>query len=119
MRVVTPEAMAGHLSALPATDPRLVASGNHAVPGTLLELADTAWERYRLFILNAPTSVPDRPGVTLETPFVGPGMRHRERLAYYPCRLSLVPALLHRRTVPGVVAVHVAPPRDGLLSLGV
>jgi hypothetical protein len=38
--------------------------------------------------------VPDRDGVTLETPFVGPGMRGRERLRYFPCRLSLVPVLL-------------------------
>src|SRR3954466_14335512 len=119
MRVVTAEVMAGHLRGVPGADPRIVTSGNHAVPWTLLELADQSWERYRLFVLNAPAGVPDREGVTLETPFVGAGMRGRESLAYYPCRLSLVPALLHRRTVPDMVALHVAPPRDQMLSLGV
>ena len=38
--------------------------------------------------------MPDRDGVTLESPFVGPGMRGLARLRYFPCRLSLVPALL-------------------------
>ena len=119
MRVVAPDVMARHLLAVPGDQPRLVASGNHAVPWPLLRLADDSWDRYRLFVLNAPVGVPDRAGVTLETPFVGAGMRRRESLAYYPCRLSLVPALLHRRTTPDVVALHVAPPRDGMLSLGV
>src|SRR4051812_9908107 len=117
MRVVTAEVMARHLRAV-AADPRIVTSGNHAVPWTLLELADQSWESYRLFVLNAAAGVPERAGVTLETPFVGAGMRRRESLAYYPCRLSLVPALLQRRTPPDVVAVHVAPPRDQMLSLG-
>src|SRR4051794_17765507 len=119
MRVVTPEVMARHLRAVPGTDPRIVTSGNHAVPWTLLERADQSWDRYRLFVLNAPVGVPDREGVTLETPFVGAGMRRRDALAYSPCRLSLVPSLLHRRTPPDVVALHVAPPRDEMLSLGV
>jgi acyl-CoA hydrolase len=119
MRVVAPEVMARHLRAVPGAEPRIVAAGNQAVPWALLELADQSWERYRLFVLNAPVGVPDRAGVTLETPFVGAGMRRRESLAYYPCRLSLVPALLHRRTTPDVVALHVAPSRDEMLSLGV
>src|SRR4051794_38450644 len=92
MRVVTAEVMARHLRAV-AADPRIVTSGNHAVPWRLLELADQSWESYRLFVLNAAAGVPERAGVTLETPFVGAGMRRRESLAYYPCRLSLVPAL--------------------------
>jgi acyl-CoA hydrolase len=46
-------------------------------------------------------------------------MRRSDRLAYYPCRLSLVPALLKRRLVPDLVMLHVAPPRHGVVSLGV
>jgi hypothetical protein len=42
---------------------------------------------YGLFIPNAQAGVPDRDGVTLETPFVGPGMRGCERLMYFPSRL--------------------------------
>jgi len=38
--------------------------------------------RYRLFALNAQPGVPDREGVTLESAFVGRGMRGRSRL---PC----------------------------------
>ena len=97
----------------------MVASGNHAVPWQLLEVVDAGIERYRLFVLNAPNGVPDRDGVTLETPFVGAGMRGKPRLAYYPSRLSLVPALLKKRAVPDVVLLHVAPPRNGLVSLGI
>src|SRR3954468_5119482 len=119
VRMVTNEGLVRHLQALPAELPRVVVGGNHAVPWLLVDAAEATWQRYRLFMLNAPQGVPDRPGVVLETPFVGAGMRGREGLAYYPSRLSLVPGLLKRRTVPDVVMVHVAPPRDGLLSLGV
>ena len=117
--MISSRALVRYLEGLPAEMPRVVVGGNHAVPWNLVESADTAWQRYRLFMLNAPAGVPDRPGVVLETPFVGAGMRSRDGLAYYPCRLSLVPALLKRRTVPDVVMLHVAPPRDGLVSLGV
>ena len=97
----------------------MVVSGNHAVPWQALHAVDSALERYRLFALNAPPGVPERAGVVLETPFVGAGMRGRSSLAYYPCRLSLVPTMLKRRLPPDVVVVHTAPPRDGMLSLGV
>jgi len=100
-------------------NPRVVASGNHAVPWTALKAIDGALDRYRLFMLNAPAGVPDRPGVTLETPFIGAGMRDRPSLAYYPSRLSLVPALLRRVTIPDVVVVHTTMPRAGAVSLGV
>lgn len=119
MRTVTAETLGSLLAGLPLDDPRIVVTGNHAVPWQALEAADINLERFRLFILNAPAGIPDRDGVTLETPFVGAGMRGRPGLAYYPCRLSLVPALLKQRLVPDVVLVHVAPPRNGLLSLGV
>src|SRR4051812_24485210 len=107
------------LESLPIDEPRVVASGNHAVPWQLLDVADKRLPRYRLFILNAPAGVPDREGVTLETPFVGAGMRGKRELAYYPSRLSLVPALLKQRTRPDLVLLHVSPPRSGMVSLGV
>ena len=119
MRTIAPEQLTARLQALPSDEPRIVASGNHAVPWQLLEVVDAGIDRYRLFMLNAPNGVPDRDGVTLETPFVGAGMRGKPRLAYYPSRLSLVPALLKKRAVPDVVLLHVAPPRNGLVSLGI
>lgn len=119
MRTLTPEQLGHHLRSLPAADPRVIASGNHAVPWQLVEVADRNLERYRLFMLNAPAGVPVRDGVTLETPFVGAGMRGQPGLAYYPCRLSLVPALIKQRAVPDVVLLHVSPPRHGVVSLGV
>ena len=47
-------------------------------------------------MLNGQPGLPDRDGVTLETSFVGPGMRRSPRLSYVPSRLSLVPTLLRR-----------------------
>lgn len=119
MRTVTAETLHDHLVARPMTEPRVVVSGNHAVPWEALKVVDSALERYRLFALNAPAGIPDRPGVVLETPFVGAGMRGRPSLAYYPSRLSLVPALLKQRIPPDVVVLHTAPARTGMLSLGV
>jgi acyl-CoA hydrolase len=119
VRTVTPEALASRLGDLPAPEPRVVVSGNYAVPWTLLRIADSVLESYRLFMLNAPIGVPDRPGVVLETPFVGAGMRGKAGLAYLPCRLSLVPALIAKRMPPDVVLLNTSPPRAGLVSLGV
>lgn len=93
--------------------------GNHAVPWSVLTEVDKALESYRLFMLNAPSGIPVRDGVVPETPFVGAGMRGQPALAYYPCRLSLVPSLLQVQAPPDIVLLHVAPPRDGLLSLGI
>ena len=56
--------------------------------------------------------------MTLESPFVGPGMRGRARLRYFPCRLSLVPALLASALPPDVVLVQTSAPSDGSVSLG-
>jgi acyl-CoA hydrolase len=119
MRVVTEDVLRRRLADLPHASPRIVASGNHAVPWPLLRVADEAIESYRLFMLNAPPGVPDRPGVVLETPFVGAGMRDRPTLAYLPSRLSLVPALIKRQAVPDVVLLNTSTPRGGLVSLGV
>jgi hypothetical protein len=84
----------------------VVAGGNFATPRRALEILDATIAEYRLFMLNAQAGVPDRDGVTLETPFVGPGMRGRERLMYFPCRLSLVPVLLGTALPPDVVLVR-------------
>lgn len=119
MRVIDVAGLDRAVHAHGSDNPRVLASGNHAVPWIALKAIDSALERYRLFMLNAPAGVPDRPGVTLETPFVGAGMRGRPALAYFPSRLSLVPALLREVTVPDIVVVHTTLPRDGTVSLGV
>jgi acyl-CoA hydrolase len=99
-------------------NPRVVVSGNHATPWHTLALVDAALPSYRLWALNGQRGLPDRDGVTLETPFVGPGMRRSPRLSYVPSRLSLVPTLLKSVTPPDVVVVHTTRPRDGKVSLG-
>jgi acyl-CoA hydrolase len=99
--------------------PRVVVSGNHAVPWHTLGLVDEALDAYRLWVLNAPSGLPDRDGVTPETSFVGPGMRKSPRLSYVPSRLSMVPTLFGTRMPPDVVLLHTTPPRDGKVSLGV
>ena len=119
MRIVTPEALRRRLSDIPAAAPRVLASGNHAVPWSLIGAVDDALESYRLFMLNAPVGIPVRDGMTLETAFVGAGMRGQPRLDYHPCRLSLVPALLARRLPPDVVLLNTTVPRDRVVSLGV
>jgi acyl-CoA hydrolase len=106
------------LRSLPA-NPRVVVSGNHAVPWHLLGLIDEALDQYRLWVLNAPPGIPDREGVTPETSFVGPGMRRSPRLSYVPSRLSMVPTLFEDRLPPDAVVLHTTPPRDGKVSLGV
>jgi acyl-CoA hydrolase len=96
----------------------VVAGGNFATPWRTLKVLDSAVAEYRLFMLNAQAGVPDRDGVTLETPFVGPGMRARERLMYFPCRLSLVPVLMGTALPPDVVLVQTSAPTGGTVSLG-
>jgi hypothetical protein len=117
MRVVSERQLAIALGALAGT-PRVVVGGNFATPWRALAVLDGALARYRLFALNAQPGMPDREGVTLESPFVGPGMRGRERLSYFPCRLSLVPALLASDLPPDVVLVQASMPSHGRVSLG-
>ncbi len=91
------------LAVLPGC-PRVIASGNLATPRKLLEIADAALERYRLFMLAAQAPLPVRPEVIFETAFVGPGMRDAgERLDYLPMRLGLVPRLFRTSRRPDVV----------------
>jgi acyl-CoA hydrolase len=109
--------LAERLRQLPP-DPRVVISGNHAAPWHTLALVDAALPSYRLWVLNGQPGLPDRDGVVLETPFVGPGMRRSSRLSYLPSRLSLVPTMLKTVTPPDLVVVHTTPPRGGKVSLG-
>lgn len=51
-----------------------------------MALADAALPSYRLCALNGQLALPDREGVELETPFVGPGIRHSPRLSDVPSR---------------------------------
>lgn len=117
MRVVGPRELGAVLSALPAR-PRVVASGNGAVPRALLSLLDETVAELRLFVLNAPPGIPTRAGIVHETAFVGPGMRRSPALSYVPARLSLVPRLFGTTLPPDVVCVNVSPPHDGVYSLG-
>lgn len=120
MRVISESALERELAALPVREPRVIASGNLASPRCLLEVADRALERYRLFMLNAQRPLPEREDVIFESPFVGPGMRDAgARLDYLPMRLSLVPRLFATIRPPDVVLLHASPPRDGRISLGI
>ena len=121
MRTLSADALRAALAALPEVGPdgpRVVVSGNHAVPWEALRCVDEVLPAYRLFALNAPPGLPDREGVLLETPFVGAGMRDKPRLRYVPARLSMVPVLFSTTRVPDVVVLHVSAPRDGTVSMG-
>ena len=118
MRMMTESKLAAVLGHLPGT-PRVVVSGNFATPWETLAVVDSAIESYHLFALNAQPGMPDRPGVVLESAFVGSGMRGKDSLRYFPCRLSLVPNLLKTEIPPDVVLVHTSEPVHGTVSLGV
>jgi acyl-CoA hydrolase len=119
MQILTPEALGSALSALP-DNPRIVISGNAAIPHDAIPIIDRSLERYIIHALNAtPGAAPVRDGVTAETCFVGSGMRKHPGLAYVPARLSLVPRLFAGPLPPDAVVVHCAPPRDGQLSMGI
>ncbi|HWJ81639.1 MAG TPA: acetyl-CoA hydrolase/transferase C-terminal domain-containing protein [Nocardioides sp.] len=98
--------------------PRVVAPGNFATPWPVIKTLDSALERWTLHMLNAQKGVPVREGLTLETCFVGPGMRGAPTLSYVPCRLSMVPLLLKRRLAPDIVVLHTSTPRGDTVSLG-
>ncbi len=120
MRLVSEQQLEEALAALPAAEPRVVASGNLATPRTLIDALERVVEHYRLFMLAARAPLPQRDGVILETPFVGPGMRDAgERLDYLPMRLSLVPRLFATIRPPDVVLLHTSSPHKGKVSLGI
>ncbi len=118
MQTVSIPQLQARLRRLPH-NPRIVVSGNTALPWVAVRAIDDALEHYVLHALNAPPGIPDRDGVTAETCFVGAGMRRHRQLRYVPSRLSLVPLLFARTLVPEAVFVHCAPPRDGHVSLGI
>ena len=117
MRIVTVEKLESILSRT-GNNPRVVASGNFAAPKTLLQAVDSVFPTYRLNMLNAQPGIPNREGITYETAFVGPGMRHHERLVYIPARLSLVPKLFRDHYPPDVVLLHTSSQRFDTVSLG-
>ena len=117
MRVITVEKLESILSRI-GDNPRVVASGNFATPKTLLRAVDSVFPTYRLNMLNAQPGIPNREGITYETAFVGPGMRHHERLVYIPARLSLVPELFRDHYKPDVVLLHTSSQRFDTVSLG-
>lgn len=120
MNVRTPEQIRTLLSSRRLSEhPRVVVSGNQAVPRTLLALLDETLPSYRLNTINAPKGLPDREGVIYETSFVGAGMRAHPRLRYVPARLSQVPLLFSTTRQPDVVLVHTSMPRGGKVSLGI
>ena len=97
MRTLGLEQLGRHFAALPGK-PRVVVSGNVAVPWAGVRALDENKDTYTIHALNAPPGIPDREGVTAETCFVGSGMRRHRDLSYVPSRLSLVPVLLQRRS---------------------
>ena len=117
MRLMSESRLGAILGRLTGT-PRVVASGNFATPTVALATLDGAVAEYRLFMLNAQADIPTRSEVTLETAFVGAGMRGRPNLRYFPSRLSLVPHLLQGALPPDVVLVHTSAPHEGTVSLG-
>ncbi len=119
MRTVTEHQLANLLGGLPSAQPRVVTSGNFALPGRLLRVLDATVESYRLFVLNAHGELPARPDVVFETPFVGPAMRGRSGLDYLPMRLSMVPLLFARGRPPDAVILHTTVPRGSVASLGI
>ncbi len=117
MRRANLEQLERLLASVPGV-PRVVVSGNAATPWDVVAALDRALPAYRLWMLNAGSGVPDRPGVVAETAFVGVGMRKHSSLEYTPSRLSMVPVLFAGLRPPDVVVVHCSPARDGMLSLG-
>ena len=118
MKRITLEQLKTVMAHLPP-NPRIVASGNFAAPHAVLGVLDEQVPEYTLHMLNAQPGIPDREGVTFETCFVGPAMRHSPRLRYIPSRLSLVPVLYRGPLRPDAVIVHASAPRYDTVSLGI
>ena len=118
MKRITLEQLKTVMAHLPP-NPRIVASGNFAAPHAVLRVLDEQVPEYTLHMLNAQPGIPDREGVTFETCFVGPAMRHSPRLRYIPSRLSLVPVLYRGPLRPDAVIVHASAPRYDTVSLGI
>ena len=118
VQIVDIAQLSSHLPTLPAK-PRIVASGNFAPPLIVLGVLDSTLPEFTLNMLLGQKGIPDREGVTLETSFVGPGMRKSPRLSYVPSRLSLVPMLFKTTLPPDLVVIHTTVPQNGKVSLGI
>ncbi|MGO0574920.1 acetyl-CoA hydrolase/transferase family protein [Ornithinimicrobium panacihumi] len=118
MKTIDVDVLSHALRFLP-DNPRVVVSGNHSIPWELVKVLDESVERYILHALNGGHGLPERECVTAETCFVGPGQRRHPGLRYVPSRLSLVPVLFRGALPPDAVIVHCAPPRNGMISLGI
>jgi len=118
MKQVDVEQLKKVFASLPE-NPRVLVSGNFGTPRELLALFDSVVPEYTLHMLNAQRGIPDRPGVTYETAFVGVGMRGSQRLNYVPSRLSLLPVMLRDELAPDVVLIHTSEPRFDTVSLGI
>ena len=118
MRTITLEQLPSILGGV-GPNPRVLTSGNFATPYTLLNALDEALPEYRLHMLNAHGAIPDRDGVTYETAFIGPAMRHHPRTQYIPARLSLLPLLLRHQYRPDIVLIHTSPKHHDTVSLGI
>ena len=117
MRRISLEQLKTVLKDLP-DNPRVVVSGNFAMPKALMSAFDSQVPKYRLHMLNAQMGIPRREGVAYESAFIGPGMRDYEDLTYVPSRLSLLPVLIKSHLKPDVVLIHTSLPRFDTVSLG-
>ena len=115
MRTISIEQLKTVLKDLPE-NPRVIVSGNFAMPKALMSAFDSQVPKYRLHMLNAPVGIPHRDGVTYESAFIGPGMRNSKQLTYIPCRLSLLPVLIKSHLKPDVVLIHTSLPRFDTVS---
>ena len=117
MRRISVEQLKSILKDLPE-NPRVVVSGNFAMPKALMTAFDAQVPTYCLHMLNAQLGIPDREGVSYESAFLGPGMRSSAKLTYIPSRLSLLPVLIKSHLKPDVVLLHTSLPRFDTVSLG-
>ena len=117
MRRISLEQLKTVLKDLP-DNPRVVVSGNFAMPKALMSAFDAQVPQYRLHMLNAQVEIPHREGVSYESAFIGAGMRMVDNLTYIPCRLSLLPVLIKSHLKPDVVLIHTSLPRFDTVSLG-
>ncbi len=99
-------------------NPRVVVSGNYAMPKALMATFDSQVPNFILHMLNAQVEIPRREGISYESAFIGPGMRNLPNVTYIPCRLSLLPVLIKSHLKPDVVLLHTSLPRFDTVSLG-
>lgn len=119
MRAASEAQIAAALADIPGDPPRVVVSGNLATPWRLVRLLEDTRASSTVFVLNPRPGWAEPSGVTIETPFVGPGCRTSASVDYLPMRLSLVPRLFETTRQPDAVLVQTSTPRGGRVSLGV